>query len=711
MFTTSFAVRLPARGCGLALLALCAVHCWTAPALAHAQGYGIRAWGDNSNGNLGTGFPGGLSAMPVRVKASPGGNGLTNVVQVAAGASHAIALKADGTVWTWGDNSYGQLGNGTTNASSLPVQVMLQAGSPLTGITSVAAAGYSSYAVAGGSVYAWGDNQDGQLGNSTLGITQAPVTYPVKVSLPSSTSPVGVTVAAGEFHALALQTVSESSGGTVHVVHNLYAWGDNSSGQLGQGTIGSGADSATPLLVTLTGTSPAAIAAAGWHCLALDAGGNVWAWGTNNSGESGKPTIGIIASPEQVGGISDVVLVAAGGSSSYAVAQTSGSSQVLYSWGLNVSGQLGIGSESGSLNGGTSTPARAFVPPTGVTISAVVAGDEDACMALSDGSVHATGANLSGQLGSGEFGTPLENASASFQPVQNLAGATAIAAGSVSCYALTNDFKLVWQDTLTGITPYWDFGSTSTIANTYQSYIGYYLNPAYRIVASLDLFKDGNRSLLLQNGSTGALAYLRLNGADIVGGGPIPASPTYSPNEAVVGTMNIDGSLAIVWQNTTTGEVDYWTMGLQTISGVLTPVSTGGGRIVAPGSYKWQVAAAYPAGGENWIIWHDISSDSTAGELVYQQVGTNGAYIANSGRVYQSTVPAGWSLHVEDVNGDGNPDFIWHDTNGSSDPLSGETYIWLMNGPNPTFKSSQQVSGMAAGQVSIPIDYYIGAIL
>jgi hypothetical protein len=74
-------------------------------------------------------------------------------------------------------------------------------------------------------------------------------------------------------------------------------------------------------------------------------------------------------------------------------------------------------------------------------------------------------------------------------------------------------------------------------------------------------------------------------------------------------------------------------------------------------------------------------------------------------------VPTGWSLRVEDVNGDGNPDFIWHDGNGLSDPLSGETYIWLMNGPNPTFSSSDQVSGMMPGQVSIPIAYYIGGVL
>jgi alpha-tubulin suppressor-like RCC1 family protein len=707
MIATSCGPRARARSCGLALFALGALLCSTVQ--AHAQGYGVRAWGENSDGMLGIGATSSFSAMPVRVKASPGGDALTNVVQVAAGQAHTIALKADGTVWAWGSNNYGQLGNGTTTPTLYPVQVMRAAGTPLTGVSSIASGAFSCYAVVGTTVYAWGNDEFAQLGNTSLGITSQATTYPVTVSLPSPSGLTGVTVVAGYGYALALQTVREGIIPHLTFVRTLYAWGGNTNGQLGQGT--SGAASATPVVVTLSGTSAVAVSAGDYHCLAIDASGNVWAWGSNLSGESGSSTSGNITTPTQVSGISDAVQVSGGDYASYCIC---GSSPVLYAWGDNLSGQLGLGSitTSATLNGGISTPTEVSInAPSGVTISSVAASYGCAYVLMSNGTVYASGANNYGELGSGDFGTPLETVSPSFQLVQNLTGATSVAVSSVSFFALTNDFKFVWQDTLTGIAPYWDFGSATSIANTYQGYIGYFLNTGYSIVAAVDLFQDGNRSLILQNNSTGALAYLRLNGTNVVAGGLIPAAPSYSASEVVVGTMNINGSPAIVWQNKSTGEVDYWTMGLQTINGVVTPVSTGGGKIVAPGSYTWQVAAAYPAGGENWIIWHDISSDSTAGELVYQQVGTNGAYIANSGRVYQSTVPAGWSLHVEDVNGDGNPDFIWHDTNGSSDPQSGETFIWLMNGPSPTFKSSQQVSGLASGQVSIPIDYYIGAIL
>jgi alpha-tubulin suppressor-like RCC1 family protein len=679
---------------------------------AHAQGYGIRAWGSNTNGQLAAGANATTTAMPVRVKASPGGDALTNVVQVASGMEHTLALKADGTVWAWGQNNLGQLGNGTTTASSYPVQVMLQAGTPLSGITSVSAGGYASYAVSGDSIYAWGDNTYAELGSTGLGTTTLPVTYPVQVSLPSTPFSGSVAVSGGLHHALALRTVLELIGGHISVVHTLYAWGDNTYGQLGQGATGS--PSATPAVVTLTGATPLSVAAGSWHTVAIDTSGNVWSWGSNFYGESGGSTNGSIARPTQITGIGNAIQVAAGPSNSFAVTQASGSSPVLYAWGNDGYGQLGNGQTltGGALDGGISSPTQSYVSaPTGVTISSVAADQYATYVLMSNGTVYAAGSDASGSLGSGDFGTPLDWEDPYFQLVQGFTGATAIAAGGESAFALTNDFKFVWQDTVTGIAPYWEFGSATSIANTYQGYIGYFLNTGYSIVAAVDLFQDGNRSLILQNNSTGALAYLRLNGTNVVAGGLIPAAPSYSASEVVVGTMNINGSPAIVWQNKSTGEVDYWTMGLQTINGVVTPVSTGGGKIVAPGSYTWQVAAAYPAGGSNWIIWHDISSDSTAGELVYQQVGTNGAYIANSGRVYQSTVPAGWSLHVEDVNGDGNPDFIWHDTNGTSDPASGETFIWLMNGPSPTFKSSQQVSGLASGQVSIPVEYYIGAIL
>jgi Regulator of chromosome condensation (RCC1) repeat/Carboxypeptidase regulatory-like domain len=116
----------------------------------------VWAWGSNSNGQLGNGTTTD-SSTPVQV------SGLSGVTAVAAGSAHAIALKGDGTVWAWGSNSNGQLGNGTTTDSSTPVQV-----SGLSGVTAVAAGSAYTIALKGdGTVWAWGSNSNGQLGNGT----------------------------------------------------------------------------------------------------------------------------------------------------------------------------------------------------------------------------------------------------------------------------------------------------------------------------------------------------------------------------------------------------------------------------------------------------------------------------------------------------------------------------------------------------------------
>jgi alpha-tubulin suppressor-like RCC1 family protein len=703
MVTTLGRARLLARLCGPALLFVGAALCSSAP--ASAQGYGIRTWGDNTSGVAGIGIVGSYPAMPVRVKASPGGDGLSNVVQVANKSDHAVALKADGTVWCWGSNSSGQLGNGTTTDSYYPVQVMLSAGVPLTNATSVAAGNGFSLAVVGTTVYAWGDNTYGQLGNTALPTSVPSSAYPVLVSLPTTTDPGTVAVSCGTYTALALLTTTSGSGPTATTNYALYAWGDNSVGELGQGNTTSGGT--TPVAVSLGSANPVSIAAGGLHCLAIDTDGNVWAWGDNTSEESGDPSAQYLMTPTQVAGIANVAQIAAGGESSFAVTAPGSQPATLYAWGDNGSGELGIG----TIGSATNTPTEVVLTDSSAPVQMVAAGAYFAVVLLSDGTVWAAGDNQLSELGDGSFGVPNTIEAPVFQQVMNVPGATAVYAGDATGFVLTNDFKFVWMDDVTGIAPYWDFGNPSSIANTYQGFVAGFLNPDYRIVTALDLFQDGNRSLLLQSTTTGALGYLRLNGTNVVAAGMIPAAPTYSSSEVVVGTMNINNSLAIVWQNTTTGEVDYWTMGLQTIDGVVTPVSTGGGRIVAPGDYTWQVACAYPGAGSNWIIWHNISNGGEAGQLVYQQVGTDGNYVANAGSPYSYPIPVGWTLHVEDVNGDGNPDFIWHNNNSSSDPQSGMTYIWLMNGASPVFSSGMDIPGLAAGQDSIPIDYYIGAIL
>jgi len=241
----------------------------------------VWVWGYNGSGQLGVtttetcGYSP-CSSIPLQV------SGLTDVISIAGGGSHTIALKADGTVWAWGGNWSGQLGVTTAETcgyysspcSTTPVQV-----SGLTEVTAIAGGG--SYTIAlksDGTVWAWGDNEFGQLGVGTR-IDSA---MPVQVSgLADVTA-----IVAGDRHTLALKDNS-----------TVWAWGDNRSGQLGDGTT---IDSTTPVQVSGL-TDVDAIAGGGSHTIALKNDGTVWAWGSNWFGQLGNVTINTFTStPVQV---------------------------------------------------------------------------------------------------------------------------------------------------------------------------------------------------------------------------------------------------------------------------------------------------------------------------------------------------------------------------------------------------------------------------
>lgn len=165
------------------------------------------AWGTNQDGQLGDGATTD-SATPLAV------SGLHDVIAVASGGSHSLAVTADGKVWSWGANGSGQLGTGNNADSAVPVEVP-----GLGGITAVAAGGYHSLALGGdGTVWAWGENSSGQLGDGTTVNRNAPVQVKSLTDI--------VAVAAGKVHSMAL-----ARDGTV------WAWGGNYDGQLGDGTV------------------------------------------------------------------------------------------------------------------------------------------------------------------------------------------------------------------------------------------------------------------------------------------------------------------------------------------------------------------------------------------------------------------------------------------------------------------------------------------
>ena len=251
-----------------------------AHSLALGMGGGVSSWGHNDSGDFGYGSFASTSNV-VQVVDSSGSGALGNVVSVAAGNYHSLALKsptAGGTVWAWGYNADGELGNNDTTgtAQSRPIQVVDSSGTSfLTGIRAIGAGEYHSLAInaADGSVWTWGSNLTGELGNGSTfnGITAKPVHVLGPGGAGNLTGVVAV--AGGANHSLAL-----TSTGIV------YAWGSNTYGQLGDGST---TDRYSPVQVSnLPGI--VAIAAGDSDSLALDANGQVWAWGYNYDGELGN---------------------------------------------------------------------------------------------------------------------------------------------------------------------------------------------------------------------------------------------------------------------------------------------------------------------------------------------------------------------------------------------------------------------------------------
>ena len=163
----------------------------------------VWTWGWNVYGQLGDGTTTN-SLAPVQVK-GPGGSGqLNGIMAVAGGMHHTIALKNDGTVWTWGLNALGQLGDGTTTDSPTPVQVVGPGGSGfLTGVIAIAGGyGHTVALKSDGTVWSWGFNQYGQLGDNTTTSSS----MPVQVVGPGGSGFLSAikAIACGESHSIAL---------------------------------------------------------------------------------------------------------------------------------------------------------------------------------------------------------------------------------------------------------------------------------------------------------------------------------------------------------------------------------------------------------------------------------------------------------------------------------------------------------------------------
>lgn len=425
------------------------------------------AWGQNNQGQLGNGTYTN-SSMPVQV------TGLNGAIAVAGGTAFSQALTSNGAVYAWGINTYGQLGNGTTSGSATPVAASgcagLPAPQPLSGVTTKLSASEStSIAVQStGIVWAWGDNTHGQIGDGSTTNRLVPV---------QAAGPTGVMqVAEGWYHSLALQ-----SNGTV------WAWGYNAYGELGDGTTTNRlAPVQLPNLSNVT-----AVAAGQYHSLALKSDGTVWGWGYNGNGQLGDDSTTSSTTPVQVSQVSHVIAIAAGSNFSLAVE----SNGTVWAWGYGPYGEIGNGANStvtipvqvidlsdvttiaaganhalaiksdgtvwawgyngyGQLGDGTTTSQSTVVRVSGLTdIIAIAGGDNHTLAVKSDGTVWAWGYNNAGQLGNGTT----TNASTPVQ-VSGLSGALAVAAGTSYSLALKSDGSIwAWGANSSG-----QFGNNTT---------------------------------------------------------------------------------------------------------------------------------------------------------------------------------------------------------------------------------------------------------
>jgi alpha-tubulin suppressor-like RCC1 family protein/pimeloyl-ACP methyl ester carboxylesterase len=335
---------------------------------------GIKCWGANESGQLGRG-----TAQLQMIPALVDGNNLNKILDVVSGFAHTCVLWDSGSVKCWGENTHGQLGNGTTDPSTVPVDVL-----GITNAVAIAAGSrHNCVILSGGTVKCWGNDLYGQLGNNTAIATYS---TPVTVTGISSAAALGL----GPRHSCAVLT-----DGTVK------CWGRNIDGELGNGKT----NNYTMTPVSVSGITNAVSVAGGgdgvpdaWplsgdgsSCAVLSTGG-LKCWGDNSYGQIGNGNTVSQSSPVDVTGLTSGVAKVALGTSNTCAVKTDGTMKC---WGRNNYGQLGNGNNTNS-----STPVSVSGISNGVGVTSATYGDH-ACAVLSDKTVKCWGYNATGQLGNG----------------------------------------------------------------------------------------------------------------------------------------------------------------------------------------------------------------------------------------------------------------------------------------------------------------------
>ena len=385
-------VLAPPAGADPPMSGVTAVASHTETSCAIVADQQVRCWGRGTEGQIGDGVLADAERAR-RVENSTGSGPLVDVVQVVVGRFHACARTADGTAWCWGQGALGQLGDGTTEARSRPVQVRngLDNG-PLIGVAQLSAgASHTCARLIDGRVACWGRNNQGQLGEGTL--TQHEL--PNLVVDGDGDGPLAdvAQVAAGRWHTCARRTDGQ-----------VRCWGDDEVGQLGNGPAGDTQLPATVLRPNGVGAlgDVVQLALGDEHTCARLGSGQARCWGANHDGALGDGT--------DVDRPLPIVVQRPAGGALTGIAQVATGTEHHSCFRLSTGRVRCTGSDDYGLLGRPSVGERSLVPvlvrngsdtgPLG-NVAQVTAGDDFTCARLTVGQVRCWGSNHRSHLGDG----------------------------------------------------------------------------------------------------------------------------------------------------------------------------------------------------------------------------------------------------------------------------------------------------------------------